>query len=128
MVLSGMSDVAQMQDNLATMADFRPLNEEEQQVITRAQAALESLPQIPCTRCDYCKKGCPQEINIPGVFKAMNQVLVYNNLPGAKGNYNFETRNGKKAADCIACGQCESVCPQHIKIIDELKRAAETFR
>lgn len=82
---------------------------------------------IPCTACQYCVKGCPKGVAIPGIFKAMNNYLVYNNLAGAQGNYGFETRNGGTASQCIACGQCERVCPQHIHIIDELQRAAATL-
>ena len=84
-----------------------------------------AIPHIPCPACQYCVKGCPMEIAIPGIFKAMNSYLIYNNLPGARGNYGFETRLGGVASNCIACRQCEEVCPQHIAIVDELARAAE---
>ncbi len=126
-VLSGMSNLEQMKDNLSYMEHFTPLSESEQKVVAKAQDALEKIPRIPCTGCDYCRKGCPQQILIPQIFKSMNHYLVYDNLPGAKGNYSFETRNGGKASECVACGQCESVCPQHISIIKELERAKETL-
>lgn len=124
-VLSGMSTLEQMQDNLSFMQDFKPLSAQERAVVDQVRAALDSLPQIPCTACQYCVKGCPQSINIPGIFKAVNNQLVYGNRAGALGNYKFATRNGSKASDCIACGQCEAACPQHIHIIDELKKAAQ---
>ena len=124
-VLSGMSTLEQVQDNVSFMEHFQPLSDEERAVVDEARAALEKLPQIPCTGCQYCTKGCPQGVVIPGIFKAMNNYLIYDNLPGALGNYAFATRNGGKATECVACGQCESVCPQHISIIEELKRAAE---
>lgn len=126
-VLSGMSDVAQMEDNLKTMAAFKPLNDAERAVIGRAQAELAAIPSIPCTGCQYCVKGCPMDIAIPGIFGAMNLKLVYDDLGRAKGNYGWATREGGVASKCVACGQCESVCPQHIGIIEELKRAAQTL-
>ena len=126
-VLSGMSTLAQMEDNLSFMENFQPLTGAERAVVDKVRAALDKVPQIPCTACSYCTKGCPQSINIPGVFKAMNNQLIYGNRAGAVGNYSFATRTGGKASDCIACGQCEAACPQHIEIIEELKKAVEMF-
>lgn len=124
-VLSGMSTLEQMQDNLSFMEQFEPLSDAEKAVVDRARAALDALPQIPCTACQYCVKGCPMSINIPGVFKAMNNQLVYGNRAGALGNFAFATRSGGKPSQCIGCGQCEGACPQHIGIISELQRAVE---
>jgi len=126
-VLSGMSNLSQMEENVKLMRNFSPLSDSERNTVKAVQSKLREIPQIPCTACGYCTKGCPSEINIPGVFKAMNNYLIYGNLEGAKGNYGWETRNGSPASKCVECGQCESVCPQHIKIIDELKKASATL-
>lgn len=126
-VLSGMSTLAQMQDNVSFMEHFQPLTEEESAVVDKAVAALNAKPSIPCTGCSYCTKGCPMSINIPAIFKAMNFKNVFDNVAGAKNEYGWASKDGAKASDCLACGQCESVCPQHIEIIEELKKCAELF-
>ncbi|MFA9463164.1 MAG: aldo/keto reductase [Velocimicrobium sp.] len=124
-VLSGMSTLDQMKDNLSYMDAFVPLDANEKETVKKVQQALSQIPSIPCTDCQYCMKGCPQQIVIPKIFGAMNNYLTYNNLQGAKGNYKWETRNGGTASQCIECGQCEDACPQHIHIVDELKRATK---
>ncbi|MDR0817701.1 MAG: aldo/keto reductase [Clostridiales Family XIII bacterium] len=124
-VLSGMSTLEQMRDNLATMDNFRPLDDEERAVVKKAQELIAATPNIPCTDCRYCVKDCPEKINIPMIFSAMNVNLVYDNLESAKGEYEWALMNGGKGSACIECGQCEAACPQHIKIINELKRTAD---
>ena len=126
-VLSGMSDLAQMEDNLSYMRDFKPLDADEEDVIRRAQDALSSITQIPCTACHYCTAGCPMQIPIPEIFGCMNKYLIFENLDGAKRDYNWRTSGTGKASECIQCGQCESQCPQHITIIDWLAKSAETI-
>jgi predicted aldo/keto reductase-like oxidoreductase len=126
-VLSGMSNMAQMEDNLAVMSDFRPLGEAEYAVIERVRNELNAIENIPCTKCSYCVKGCPREIAIPDIFDAMNQYLVFGDLETPKRLYGFYTRNDSTAGKCVECGQCESVCPQRIDIMRELKRAAAAF-
>jgi predicted aldo/keto reductase-like oxidoreductase len=70
---------------------------------------------------------CPQKINIPDIFDTLNKELIFNDVPGAKFGYGWATNSGGKASDCVECGQCEDVCPQKIKIIDNLKVAVKKF-
>ena len=107
------------------MKDFRPLNEEEQDMIRQIAEVLGRSAGIPCTACRYCTKGCPQEIAIPDIFAAMNRHLNNGRLEEAKEAYRAIENN---ASRCIACGQCEAVCPQHIEIIEKLKECAETLQ
>ena len=123
-VLSGMSNVAQMEDNLRQMSPFRPLDASEMQVIAQAQKALDAAQAIPCTACRYCTKGCPMNIPIPDIF------TVYNRREGSPHfrtvrEYTIVTTDKGKAADCVQCGQCESVCPQHLPIISLLEKCRE---
>lgn len=127
MVLSGMSTLEQMQQNISFMKDFTPLNAAEYETIGNAQAALDAIPSIPCTNCQYCVKDCPKEIPIPDLFNAMNKHLVYDQFAAAKGSYNFFSKNGNKASTCISCMRCEQACPQHIAISNEMKRLAEVL-
>jgi predicted aldo/keto reductase-like oxidoreductase len=126
-VLSGMSALGQMEDNLSFMKHFQPLNDGERSVIERVKKALGDIPQIPCTDCKYCEKGCPQNIAIPGTFSVINDYLVYRDLEKAKGLYGWETHSRAKVSECIKCGQCEAVCPQSIRIIEELEKAKKVL-
>jgi predicted aldo/keto reductase-like oxidoreductase len=123
-VLSGMSNLSQMEDNLSYMSDFKPLNEREYQVISEVIGELTKIPTIPCTGCRYCVDDCPQKINIPEIFNNYRNYKLYNNLDSSRGGYRWVTQNSGKASDCLACASCESHCPQHLTIIDYLKEVA----
>ena len=123
-VLSGMSSLAQMEDNLSCMRNFRPLNEAEQDVLRRAQEALNRDSSIKCTACHYCTDGCPMNIPIPEIFAVRNRQTLYPSHDGGKGAYRIATEGRGKAGDCVACGQCERACPQHLPIIELLRDCA----
>ena len=101
------------------------INGAKEDVIAKAQEALKKSPAVPCTACRYCCDGCPMGIAIPDVFKALNTIRLYGEEDRAKNYYKKLLETSGKAEDCVQCGQCESVCPQHLPIIDLLKEASE---
>ena len=121
-VLSGMSSLAQMEDNLSYMKDFKPLSEAEQGVILRAQLALNADQSIPCTACHYCTEGCPMGIPIPEIFTVENRRKGSPQFRTIR-EYNIVTAGKGRASDCVQCGQCENACPQHLPIISLLQKA-----
>lgn len=123
-VLSGMSTLEQMEDNISYMRNFQPLTEEEKEVIRKATDAIASVDSIKCTGCRYCVEGCPMSIPIPNIFSARNRQLMYNDIQGAKNMYGWQTSGKGKASDCLQCGQCEAACPQHLPIIELLQECA----
>jgi hypothetical protein len=128
-VLSGMSTVEQMEDNLNSMKDFHSLTDAEKATVFEAQKALAAVPMIPCTSCDYCAKVCPMNIGISGTFNGRNLLTLYRNVESAKVQIFWAVANmGKKdAVECIGCGKCEEVCPQHLEIRKLLAEAAKAF-
>lgn len=126
-VLSGMSNIEQMQDNLSYMKEFKPLNKEEMEIIKKAQIILNSSKEIPCTGCRYCVDGCPKKIPIPDIFAARNVQLGSGQITEGNEMYKKAIEGLGSCADCVECGQCQCVCPQHLPIINTLKECKEAF-
>ncbi|MBR2289081.1 MAG: aldo/keto reductase [Clostridia bacterium] len=125
-VLSGMSDFEQLKDNVDYMKEFQPLNEKEMETVLRIGEMLRNQGGIPCTACRYCVDGCPMGISIPDLFSCYNAKVQFKDW-NAGYYYNIYTEKGGKASDCIKCGKCEKICPQHLEIRDLLTKVAEGF-
>jgi len=127
MVLSGMSDMEQMIDNVNTMKDFKPLDENELAAIEKVCEIFTGKGMIPCTACHYCTDGCPMQIRIPELFACMNKYKVFNEWNQKMYYEHLTTEGHGKASECIACGQCEGICPQGLQIISLLQEVASAF-
>jgi len=122
MVLSGMSNMEQMVDNVSFMKDFKPLSYGEEQVIERVRSIYQTFNRIPCTGCRYCVDGCYGKINIPEVFACMNDVLE--GKEGAAERYKALERGADR---CIGCDMCSHVCPQGLNIRMLMNQISENF-
>lgn len=125
MVLSGMSSIEQLVDNVSYMKAFVPLNGQEKQMLARITDILNSTISIPCTSCKYCMEECPKNINIPAYFGLYNLYSV----TGKKTKMYYERYrlNHGLASECIECGRCEKICPQHISIRENLKEFVDLY-
>ena len=129
-VLSGMSDLQQMKDNLSYMKEFQPLNAKEKKAVAKVVEVFHGLDMIPCTACHYCvdENHCPKHIRIPDVFACLNSKKAFNDWNMDIYYSSVLSANGSgKASECIGCGGCERVCPQHLEIRKLLGDAAATF-
>lgn len=125
-VLSGMSSIDQMKDNLSFMKDFKKLSDEEKDAIDKVTYILKNQKIIECTNCRYCVAGCPKSIEIPELFKCYNDRVQYKDWNSNK-NYDEHTKDKGKASDCIKCGKCERTCPQHLEIRKYLETISKMF-
>ncbi|MCD8396293.1 MAG: aldo/keto reductase [Lachnospiraceae bacterium] len=127
-VLSGMSSMEQMLDNSSYMQDMEPLTEEEKSLLLgQVVDIIHEAAKIPCTACRYCVEGCPMDIAIPDYFALYNAELEDRDNPAHSARYEELSKEHGKASDCVECGQCESVCPQQLKVTDWLKKTAKVF-
>ena len=131
MVLSGMSTLQQMEDNTGFIEDFQPLDEEKLALCHRAAEIINAQIAMPCTGCSYCTEGCPMHIAIPKYFSLYNEIkredMEQKGWTVSFTQYDVLTQDFGRAGDCIACGQCERICPQHLPIIEHLKQVSECF-
>ncbi len=126
MVLSGMGNMAMVEENTSYMKDFKPLDRRELEAIDKVRAIFRAQNLIPCTACRYCTDGCPKHILIPDLFACLNAMRAFKTW-NAEYYYNIHTTGHGKASDCIGCGKCEKSCPQHLPIRALLKDVAREF-
>ena len=126
MTLSGMGNMAMMEENVGFMKEFKPLTAAEHAAIEQVRAICHNQDRIPCTACRYCVDGCPKQIPIPDLFACLNGAKAFHNW-NTEYYYDIHTQNGGKASACIEGGACEAICPQHLPIRDLLKTVAAEF-
>ncbi len=126
-ILSGVSTIEQMEENLKIFNNIEKLSDDEKIGIKNAQESLKNSETIPCTSCSYCMSVCPEKIVIQDVFRAHNTYLDFEDLQRAKGTYGFTKTGGGDPAGCIKCGKCNDICPQKIDVITQLEMCVEKY-
>lgn len=121
-VLSGMSNMDQILDNINTVNNLEPLSDEELSVVLEVVDVLNKIPRVPCTECGYCLTSCPQNIYISKLIGLYNDYLVHNTIENTAAMYRFFTDNVRNASICVSCYSCEKHCPQHIEIADTMAK------
>ena len=121
-ILSGMSNEEQVEDNLKTFSNFKPLDEAEEKTISEIVSELQSRVQNGCTGCRYCMP-CPAGVNIPQNFALWNKYHIYGTYDHVKVAWEKDLKDEEKAKCCVKCGKCEKVCPQHLSIRRDLELA-----
>lgn len=124
-ILSGMSTLAQVEDNLKTFNNYQNLSKEELSIVNKVADALRARTKNGCTGCEYCMP-CPFGVNIPANFKYWNNASIYDDKDGFKAKYT-NMSDDEKASHCKECGACEKMCPQQLSIREDLKRVAKYF-
>ena len=127
MVLSGMGSLEMVKDNCGYMKDFQPLNEAEHAAITKVAEIIRAQKLIPCTGCRYCTEVCRQGIAIPELFACLNAKKQFNAWTVGYYNNIIHAQIGSKPSDCMQCGCCERVCPQHLQIRDLLLEVRKEY-
>lgn len=127
LVLSGMSNLEHAKDNIDSLKNFTPLDDEEREIINKAVEIINDSITIPCTACQYCVDDCPEDIPIPKYFSLYNDQEQFGLTPAHQNYYMNLTQNFGKSADCIECKQCEEHCPQDIEIVDYMKEISQIF-
>lgn len=127
MVLSGMGNLDMMDDNTGYMQNFKPLSADERAAVDKVTEIFRSQNLIPCTACRYCMEQCPKGIRIPDLFALLNAKKCFNNWNTDYYYANIQTGEGTRAKDCLKCGKCEAICPQHLEIRKLLEQVSAEF-
>ena len=127
---SGMSSLEQMEDNITTTKNYKPFSPEEEAAVWKVAENLKTAAGYQCTSCRYCVPLCPAKIRINDMIQCINDVDTFNQPGKGKHHYDFITGHeikGGKPGDCVECGECEGHCPQHLPIIELMKKADDMF-